>query len=64
MRTVSFDKATFTPILDGAARIATVDGSTIVLTAFFDPTIVGKVELFVERLGHEVEAARASGSGP
>ena len=56
-----FSEAEFTPILDGAAQIAMVGRSTIVLTAFFDPTIVGKVEVFVERLGHEVEAARVSG---
>ena len=59
-----FREAEFTPILDGAAQIATVSKSTIVLTAFFTPTIVGKVEAFVERLGHEVEAERATGSGP
>ena len=56
-----FRDAEFTPILDGAAQIATVGKSTIALTAFLDPTIVGKVEVFVEQLGHEVEAARASG---
>jgi len=56
-----FSDAEFRPSLGGKAHVATLGMSTIALTAFLDPTIVGKVEVFVERLGHEVEAARASG---
>jgi len=53
-----FSDAEFTSILDGKAQISTLGRSTIGLTAFLDPTVVGKTVDFIEELCSAVEAAR------
>ena len=45
-----FEGATFEPILEGEAEMATFDGSTITLTRFFDPSFAGVNVEFIDRL--------------
>jgi len=55
-----FRDAEFAPILDGAAEIATLGNSTVVLTNFFSPWC-GVIVEFIERLCHKVSAAAPTG---